>query len=184
MDNYQEIRILPNPEFQEPMLMAALFAKLHLALAARKNGDIGISFPEYGKTLGGVLRLHGCQAVLEALNETHWYAGFKDYCSLTAVVSVPTVIGWRTVNRVQVKSSAERLMRRSVRKGWLTEEEAEQRLAQMHTQSTNLPFLQLKSLSTGQHFRLFICHGELQTFQVLGGFSSYGLSASTTIPWF
>lgn len=184
MDSYQEIRILPHPEFQEPMLMAALFAKLHLALATRKHDDIGISFPEYRKTLGGVLRLHGCQAVLEALDATRWYAGFQDYCSVAAVAPVPTVVGWRTVNRVQVKSSAERLMRRSVRKGWLTEEEAAQRVAQMRTQSTDLPFLQLKSLSTGQHFRLFICHGELQTSQVSGAFSSYGLSASTTVPWF
>ncbi|RPH26906.1 type I-F CRISPR-associated endoribonuclease Cas6/Csy4 [Buttiauxella warmboldiae] len=184
MESYQEIRILPHLEFQQPMLMAALFARLHLALAARRSGDIGISFPEYGKTPGGVLRLHGCQQALEELDATRWHAGFQDYCSVAAIAPVPAVAGWRTVNRVQVKSNAERLMRRSVRKGWLTEEEAEQRVAQIRTQSSSLPFLPLKSLSNGQHFRLFICHGELQTSPVTGTFSSYGLSGATTIPWF
>ena len=49
---------------------------------------------------------------------------------------------------------------------------------------TDLPFLQVKSASTGQHFRLFVEHGQLQEQSCSGGFSLYGLSATTTIPWF
>lgn len=45
MDYFLDIRVLPDPEFSEEMLMAALFAKLHRALGARGKGDIGVSFP-------------------------------------------------------------------------------------------------------------------------------------------
>lgn len=45
MDHYFDLRVLPDPEFNTEMLMAALFAKLHRALGARGKGDIGVSFP-------------------------------------------------------------------------------------------------------------------------------------------
>ncbi len=59
MDHYIEIRVLPDPEFSEEMLMAALMAKLHRALGQRGKGDIGVSFPAHGIKPGAVLRLHG-----------------------------------------------------------------------------------------------------------------------------
>ncbi|WP_152482130.1 type I-F CRISPR-associated endoribonuclease Cas6/Csy4, partial [Dickeya sp. DW 0440] len=36
----------------------------------------------------------------------------------------------------------------------------------------------------GQPFLLFVEHGPLQDTPVAGVFSSYGLSATATIPWF
>lgn len=184
MDHYQDIRVLPDPEFTEDMLMAALFAKLHRALGARGKGDIGVSFPEHGLKPGARLRLHGQQAALAELENTRWRAGLQDYCQSGPVAPVPQIQGWRTVSRVQVKSSPERLMRRSVRKGWLTEEQAQQRLSSVAEQHTSLPWLSIKSLSSGQYFRLFIRHGEFLSAPVSGTFSSYGLSAQATIPWF
>ncbi|WP_251265995.1 type I-F CRISPR-associated endoribonuclease Cas6/Csy4, partial [Enterobacter hormaechei] len=56
MDHYIEIRVLPDPEFSEEMLMAALMAKLHRALGQRGKGDIGVSFPAHGIKPGAVLR--------------------------------------------------------------------------------------------------------------------------------
>ena len=38
MDHYIEIRVLPDPEFSEEMLMSALVAKLHRALGQRGQG--------------------------------------------------------------------------------------------------------------------------------------------------
>ncbi|QKJ85871.1 type I-F CRISPR-associated endoribonuclease Cas6/Csy4 [Paramixta manurensis] len=185
MESYLDIRVLPDPEFTESMLVAALFAKLHRALGLRDKGDIGVSFPEYGGTPGGVIRLHGLQTALEELNATRWQAGLTDYCTPSAICTVPPAIkGWRTVSRVQVKSNAQRLVRRSVRKGWITEEEAQMRLRTALDHRCKLPFIQLKSLSTHQPFRLFIQHGELQELQRDGKFSSYGLSREATIPWF
>ncbi|ELY4704820.1 type I-F CRISPR-associated endoribonuclease Cas6/Csy4 [Cronobacter sakazakii] len=66
----------------------------------------------------------------------------------------------------------------------MTEEEAQQRLSGLQVQQTALPWIQVKSLSSGQQYRLFIQHGALQPTPVSGTFSSYGLSASATIPWF
>lgn len=184
MDHYLEIRVLPDPEFSVETLMAALFAKLHRALGAKGKGDIGVSFPLYGVTPGAILRLHGSAEALHALETTHWRKGLNDYCQHGAVLPVPDIKGWRTVSRVQVKSSPQRLLRRSVRRGRLTEEEASQRLLTMAGQHTDLPYLVIKSLSSKQQFRLFIAHGKLQTTPVSGEFSSYGLSAVATVPWF
>lgn len=184
MDSYQDIQVLPDPEFQESMLMAALFAKLHRALGGRGKGDIGVSFPDHGRSPGGVLRLHGGQAALKELEATGWRAGLNDYCAASPVLPVPAIKGWRKVTRVQVKSSPERLLRRSLRKGWITEEEAQHRLSTMQGQSSKLPFIQMKSLSSGQAFRLFIQHEEVQQQQSSGVFSSYGLSDGANIPWF
>jgi CRISPR-associated endonuclease Csy4 len=69
-------------------------------------------------------------------------------------------------------------------KGWLTEEEAQQRLLTMQEARTDLPWLNLRSLSTGQSFKLFIRHGDLLSTPVSGMFTTYGLSATATVPWF
>lgn len=52
----------------------------------------------------------------------------------------------------------------------------------MEEARTDLPWLNLRSLSTGQSFRLFIRHGELLSAPVVGMFSTYGLSATATVP--
>lgn len=101
------------------------------------------------------------------------------------VLPVPErVQGYRTVSRKQFKSNPERLRRRLVRRHHLSPEEAELRIPDHLAHMTDLPFLQVKSASTGQHFRLFVEHGQLQEQSCSGGFSLYGLSATTTIPWF
>jgi len=184
MDHYLEIRVLPDPEFSEEMLMAALFAKLHRALGARGKRDIGVSFPEYSVKPGAVLRVHGSGQALQELEELSWRKGLNDYCRCGKIAAVPAIKGWRCVRRVQVKSSAARLLRRSVRKGWLTEEEALMRVATTPERRVDMPWLNLKSLSTGQQFRLFFLHDELLSSAVKGEFSSYGLSTGATIPWF
>lgn len=185
MDHFLDIRVLPDPEFKEETLMSALFAKLHRALGVRGKGDIGVSFPEHSARPGGVIRLHGRQSALDELESTRWRAGLNDYCEATAIQPVPPAIkGWRAVARVQIKSSADRLLRRSVRKGWITEEEAQLRSASAKDRRCSLPFIQMKSLSSKESFRLFIKHSELRQEATGGLFSSYGLSAEATIPWF
>ena len=79
MDHYIEIRVLPDPEFSEEMLMAALFAKLHRALGARGKGDIGVSFPLYSLKLGDVLRLHVVAQALDELEALLWRHGLTYY---------------------------------------------------------------------------------------------------------
>ncbi|MDU4002791.1 type I-F CRISPR-associated endoribonuclease Cas6/Csy4 [Pluralibacter gergoviae] len=184
MDSYLDIRVLPDPEFAEDTLMAALVAKLHRALGARGKGDIGISFPDHGIKPGGRLRIHGSAQALRELESGDWRKGLKDYCASAEIAAVPAGTRWRTVSRAQVKSSPQRLLRRSVRKGWISQAEADRRQAVTPARTLNLPYLNLKSLSSQQHFRLFIAHGELRPTPTAGAFSSYGLSATATVPWF
>lgn len=184
MESYLEIRVLSDPEFSEEMLMAALMAKLHRALGERGKGDIGISFPHVELKPGDCLRLHGTVVALQELEAKSWRKGLYDYLECGDIRPVPPEIRWRTVRRIQPKGSPERLLRRSVRKGWLTEEEAVQRLQTAVQPELKLPYLQMKSLSNKNAFRLFIQHGELLDHPVAGIFSSYGLSAIATVPWF
>lgn len=184
MDHYLEIRVLPDPEFTAADLLNALFAKLHRALGQREKGDIGVSFPDAGKTLGNIIRIHGSAAALTDLQNHAWLKGLRDYTQASEILPVPADAKFRTVQRVQVKSSALRLRRRSVAKGWLTEQQAEERIPLTCEKRSTLPFLQLKSLSSRQIFKLFIAQGPIQSMPVIGTFSSFGLSATATVPWF
>lgn len=184
MDSYLDLRVLPDLEFNAETLVAALFAKLHRALGARGHGDIGVSFPEYGKTPGALLRLHGLRQALSELEATTWRAGLNDYCQVSEILPVPATAQWRTVSRVQVKSNPGRLFCRSVRKGWISEEQAKERLRSAQVQQSDLPYVYVTSLSSRQRFPLFILHGELQSSAVAGRFGSYGLSSTITVPWF
>lgn len=184
MGYYIEIKLLPDPEFTSSVLMNALFAKLHRVLAEAGHGEVGVSFPQAQKTLGDTARLHGNKVALERLMAIGWLKGLTDYTHVTAITAVPGNCKHRVVKRVQAKSSVERMYRRSVKKGWLTAEEAETRMNAGKDQQLKLPFVQLKSNSSGQAFRLFIQQGKLFDSPVEGGFTAYGLSDVATVPWF
>lgn len=184
MDHYIEIRILPDPDFGPSTLLEVLFAKLHRALGHAGGGQIGVSFPAAGKTLGDRLRLHGSLVALSTLDAQPWRKGLRDNTEHSGILPVPEKVKYRTVRRVQPKSNAERLRRRSVKKGWLTEEEARLRIPDSVEKHASLPFIRLKSLSSDQTFLLFIEQGPIGDKAIEGAFSAYGLSAVATIPWF
>jgi CRISPR-associated endonuclease Csy4 len=184
MGHYIDIKILPDTEFSPSLLMNALFAKFHRVLAEAGHGEIGVSFPQAQKTLGDSLRLHGSQDDLERITAIGWLKGLTDYTQVTAITAVPDNCRYRVVKRVQAKSSVERMYRRSVKKGWLTAEEAETRMNASKEQQLKLPFVQLKSHSSGQTFRLFIQQGKFLDTPMKGEFSAYGLSDAATVPWF
>jgi CRISPR-associated endonuclease Csy4 len=193
MNCYMNINLLPDPEFQETILMSALFAKLHRRLASLSSTQVGISFPKYTfdesksvSTLGSCLRLHGLEGNLSDVMQEDWLKGLHDYTQLSSIQPVPVnTEQYRVVKRVQVKSNVERLLRRSIAKGRLTQEMALQKITTIRPRKSSLPFIQMKSCSTGQQFRLFIQQSDLQTTPTGGCFNSYGLSIKgTTVPWF
>lgn len=184
MDHYVEIRLLPDPEFQETFLMNALFAKLHRALTSEGKGEIGVSFPRFNKNLGDTMRLHGKHPALERIMQISWLKSFRDHIFVSDILTVPENRQHRLVRRLQTKSSVERLYRRSVKKGWLTTEEADNKIKTNSERHCKAPYVQLKSSSTGQRFRLFIVHEKIMNDAMDGTFSSYGLSNTATIPWF
>lgn len=187
MDHHVDIDMRPDPEFPAYQLMTALYTKLHRALVAQGSTRIGVSFPSANLKvphLGTRLRLHGDLATLSALLKSDWLTGMRDHVALTPPMRVPDNAQHRVVRRVQVKSSPERLRRRLMRRHDIGEQEARQRIPDESARFARLPFMPLRSTSTGQTFRLFIDHGAIQASAASGNFNTYGLSQAATIPWF
>lgn len=188
--HYIDITLLPDPEFSQAHLLGALVAKLHRALVQHGAGDIGISFPQHvssprpQRTLGNVLRLHAAAPALESLMAQYWLKGMRDHITLTAVAAAPAQTQHRQVLRRQFKTSAERLRRRRMQRKGETAEQACAAIPDSVERLPHLPFVQLRSSSTGQAFYLYVEHGALQSQAIPGHFNTYGLSASATVPWF
>lgn len=187
MDSYLDIQLLPDPEFSPPMLMSALFAKLHRGLVQHGRGNVGISFPDLsdtGRTLGNRLRLNGTSDALDALMQIGWLHGMRDHVETSGVSALPANCSHRVVRRVQAKSSPERLRRRLMARQGMDAAAARQAIPDSAAERLHLPYVTLASRSTNQHFRLFIEHLPVQDTPVAGTFTSYGLSTTATVPWF
>lgn len=196
MDHYLDIRLLADPEFSPPILLNALFSKLHRALVSQKRNDVGISFPGYesfspakgGKnvraTLGETLRLHGGEVALSSLMAGDWITGMRDHICLGEIRRVPASVGYVRVQRKQAKSSPARERKRLMRRQGLSEADALRRIPDSSAEHLDLPFVTLTSQSTGgQQFRLFIAQFAA-TGPLTGEFNSYGLSHQATLPQF
>lgn len=185
MDHYLDLEILPDPETAPSQLMDALFTKLHIALVAQRDEDIGVSFPGVKTTgLGQRLRLHGSRTSLMALMETSWLLALRDCLQMSPVLPVPSNARFRVVSRIQAKSSPARLRRRQMRRHGMDEAKAHDQIPESAAERLSLPYIHIKSQSTGQSFRLFVQHGPLVDKPVLGTFGKYGLSPTATISWF
>lgn len=184
MNHYTDIKVLADTETPSTVLMNHLFAKVHIQLGQVVEGRVGVSFPEHGKTLGSIVRLHGDKEDLEKLITGDWISGFIDYADFGNVFPTPkTIKGYRTVQRVQKKSPYNKY-KRSVAKGWISQEEADKLIAVTKREMLTLPFVQIESLSTKSMMRIFVKQGPLRDEATVGGFSAYGLSSKSTIPWF
>lgn len=187
MDHYIDIRLRPDPESPPQEIMAALYGRLHRALVELRSTTIGVSFPAVRPlkpALGDHLRLHGSGEALDALHRLSWLGSVADHVDITSAALVPPDARHRRVQRVQAKSNVERLRRRLMRRHGIDERTARERLPDGITQALDLPFVHVKSASTGQTFRLFVHHGPLQAEPKPGPFNAYGLSSGGTVPWF
>ena len=187
MDHYLDIRLLPDPEFPTPLLMSALFAKLHRALVDYGGRDIGVSFPEVvpGKRmLGQRLRLHGTSASLDQLMAIGWLQGMRDHVMIAPAQPIPAEVQHRVVRRVQAKSSPERLRRRLMTRKSIDAEAARTAIPDSAAETLDLPYVEIASHSTGQRFKLFIEHLKPVPTAIPGPFGTYGLGAGATVPWF
>ena len=186
MDKYIEFCLLPDPDQPPTLLMNVLYGKLHLALVELGSGDVGVSFPDAIRcnTLGSRLRLHGSVDALERLMQINWTVGMHDYVVQSSVMSVPADTKFRTCYRVQAKSNPERLRRRMMKRHDVNAETAAREIPDIAAETLRLPYVQIKSLSSGKHFRLFFQLGPLEQAARDGVFNAYGLSREATIPWF
>lgn len=186
--HYLDIRVVPDPETTAPQLLDALYDRLHLALVQQRCHDLGVSFPGYSRTpraLGSVLRLHGPADTLRQFMQQDWLKSLRGHVRLSEIAPAPSDASHRCVHRRQFKTSAERLRRRRMRRKGETAEQAQQAIPQTIERRPDLPYLHLRSRSTGQpSFCLFIAMGPLQQEPTTGTFNSHGLSSTSTIPWF
>ena len=186
MDHYIDVKLLPDPEFGEWVLMRALHSKLHQMLVRLNEQDIGISFPGYDlkpKTLGAVLRLHGRHSSLSELLGAGWLLGMRDYIAPAAIEIAPEANSHLLVKRKQYKTNVDRLRRRRMKRKTETWEQVCEAIPDQQSVKSDLPFISLQSRSTDQVFNLFIEQVVVPQKQ-LGAFNSYGLSVGATVPSF
>ena len=187
MDHYVDVRALSDPEISAAHVLNVVANKLHSALVAMRSNDIGVSFPGFSLepvSLGNTLRLHGRKDRLADLLDTGFLHLLKDYIQVSDISPVPEDAVHRVVRRVQVDSSVDRIRRRQMRRHGWTEEEARRRISDSAERRLQLPYLRMRSGSTGRPFRLFIEHKDCRSTPIIGEFNSYGLSTTATVPWF
>ena len=187
MEYFVDIDLLPDPEFPTHILLGALYAKLHRALASNNEMGIAVCFPGYQSrppTLGSRMRLIGSPPALQAPSGAYWLNSMHDHIKVGTLAKVPVDASYRTLQRVQAKSNPERLRRRLIKRHGLDETQARERIPDSVAETLSLPFVQLPSHSTGKYFRLFLSLGPEQAAPTLGEFNAYGLSQTATVPWF
>ena len=214
MKYYLEMTLLPNSDFNLFTLWSSLFEKIHLGLVEIQDDQgrvpIGISFPEYvaGKkysVLGGKCRLFAHdEATLMRFDAQRCLENLKDYVHCTSIRPIPEKLsGYAIYQRLQPKTNQARLARRYARRHDMDFEtaftstmqlledkapfEATYKMAfrycDLLDKTVSTPFIRLKSLSNQNLFCLWIKKTDVL---VSSGthFSSYGLSANSTVPEF
>lgn len=188
MNHYRDFWLLPDPEFVAPVLMNALYIKLHKKLHDMKATSIGVSFPKAKGCLGDVLRLHGDKAGIELVSN-NWLGGLAGYCNVGEIQQIPEGVKHRTVSRWQHNMSEaqlRRLIKRAEAKGepMSGAKVNAYRESMRLQQETSRPYINLQSGSNGHKHRRYIQFGELQDQPVEGEFDTFGLSKTATVPWF
>jgi len=194
MNNFINIKIKPDAEFRENVLLNKTFTKLHKALHDAKQTTIGVSFPNYKVKLGDTIRLHGDKPSLEALQQSNWLGGLSGYCEVSEILPIPDNIeGYRCVSRKQTTMTLAKMKKRieyQRAKGVLKTPEDVKAYKRQYKEemygshSLDNPYLELQSTSSGQLYRVFIEMDEIQSNSVIGDFNNFGLSKVATIPWF
>ena len=192
MKYYLDITLLPDTEISLGFLWQKVYQQIHIAFAENKIAEnqsaIAVSFPEYGNKqfpLGSKLRLLSqTQEQLQQLDIGKWLNRLTDYTHFKSIKEVPlTVNQFARFKRKQFDTNAERLARRRVLRKGESLEQALKHFGGFSDKETNLPFLNMKSLTNGDQFKLFI---ERENFdkEEKGTFGCYGLSTGATVPWF
>lgn len=197
MKNYIEINLLDEAKIDPFNLWSQLLTQLHIALASikeiedkKEKSPIGISFPEYSMgekfgVIGSKLRIFAQdEATLQKLDTQKWLSRLTDYIHISDIRKVPTKIhGYAIYNRYQPKVNKERLARRYAKRHNTNYENALKHYEGMNEKKVVLPFIRLKSLSSSNEFCLWIKKEKVDqpNYQK---FSTYGLSAVSTLPEF
>lgn len=183
--HYIDFFVTADEEIAEADLMADLFSRLHLALVRHGARDIGVSFPSHFegiyRKIGNHLRLHGTEKALSTLMSQRWTVGLLNLQHST-VLEVPATASYRQVLRRQVKTGLDRINRRRVRRQRERgEKEVPLVMEKISQDALDLPYIKVRSQSTGHAFSLFLKHAESKV-STSTQFNMYGIGG--TVPWF
>ncbi|MDM8547638.1 type I-F CRISPR-associated endoribonuclease Cas6/Csy4 [Candidatus Venteria ishoeyi] len=193
MKAYIDMTLLPDVEIPLHFLWEKLYQQIHLVLVEAKDNqgkiNIGVAFPEYNaqkQYLGSKLRLFAATTMdLERLNIQTKMTRLADYVHITRIRAVPDNIrGHALFKRIQPKSNNLRLARRKAKRANISYEQALSIMEKHEEQHAKKPFVMIKSHTSGKKYPLLIAHEETQQTDHEAGFSSYGLSAHSTVPLF
>lgn len=189
MTQYIELTILHDNFVASSKILEAVYSKLHTKFSSLRTDDntqpVGVSFPRYdiSRGLGDKIRLFASDDILISLNLATALEELEKYVHISDVLPVPAKVSHGHYRRVQVQSNMIRVARRKAKREGITLEEATERLSQFEETHTSLPFVYMGSKSTSQSFKLFV-YCERVKDKAVGAFSTYGLSASSTVPIF
>lgn len=183
MDYYVDIKVKPDEEMRENVLLNKVYSKLHKALFTLKSTGIGVSFPQYKVMLGAIIRLHGTEAKLAELQSLDWLGGLKGYCAVSSLQAIPSDATYRVISRKQ-STMTDAKLRRLIKRRSISQDELKQYKAKMFEKGLDNPYLEMQSVSNGHKHRRYLQFGESLSEPVTGEFDQFGLSKTATIPWF
>ena len=207
MKFYIEITLLPSIDVGINFLWAKLYQQIHLALVDMSDGKgiapIGAAFPQYDtdkNRLGSKLRLFAkSESDLLKLDIKKWLNHLLDYAHITQIREVPNRIeSYAIYKRQQPHRSfakLKRLIKRKAKREGMSMEEAkinltispkntiDKKIKTDDAQLLKTPFIEIKSMSSDNRFRLFIIK-ERSLSYLEGNFNSYGLGDKSTVPEF
>ncbi len=188
MDYYQEITLLPDLEVPPAFLWTKVFSQLHIAFADEKNRNgrnpYAVSFPEYGEEgLGEKIRIFAEEEELERLNLPKVLARFMDYVHYKSIRKVPRIKRYAVYSRYQPEAALWRKAKRYAKRHPETDIEKAKQLLKTKKESEKWPYIQMKSLSNGENFSLFI-KKRIEEKPVEAEIGTYGLSNLGTVPEF
>lgn len=199
--HYVEMECLPDGHVSVGFLMGRLTHALHLtfvqATPAGARCDYGVSFPEYelpdgprgsfnaGRPpIGRRVRVFSkSEDALDGLPWSRALSRLDDYVHRTAVRPCGRSTDYAIYARRQVPGSIGRQIRRAMKRHGLSEGQATERYASYSRAECLLPYVDMRSESSDQRFRLFIDRRPAPPSDAWG-FSTYGLSTDVPLPTF
>lgn len=199
MHYFIEITCLPDEGVPVEFIMGKVMDVLHLAFVGLQrqlgHNPVGVSFPEYVRQvneqgrvnigIGGKIRLFSReQGHLEGMNLPQQLQRLADYVHIRRISSLERPkLTFAIFQRVQAKSSRERLIRRQAKRSGQAETALREQYQYFDEERLALPFIHLRSHSNIQAFRLFVSKQTAEPSEVWQ-FGTYGLSSTVAVPDF
>lgn len=197
-----------SPEERNKKVISKVYQKLHQVISKQvskikadpafinnpASPHFAIAFPHYNETkrhLGRKIRVFSNdQKALKALNFYNSLGSLAEKVKVYSVNHVPDgVTEYANYFRVRVKNNKERLARRKAKRENSSFSEAVKALGDFEPRRTKSPYLEIKSSSNKQYFRMpigcrYLSAAEALSYLENKAMSSYGFGVDVFLPVF